>query len=250
MLRRLTETPLHPGPTEVYLEEFETGMGIGDGNVTGDARLEQVSATAAEEARALDAGLRVPDEIDLARAREYALLATLLLGPPHAPALRRLALLEGGPTPLGRAHAGLGRAATQADETGVRREYFDLFIGVGRGELVPYASYYRAGFVYDRPLLKIREDLARLGLERAGGARDPEDHVGTLCEIMSGLASGRFAAPPSEEARFFGRHLAPFAARFFTDLEGAQAARFYREVGALGRVFMEIEVDGFALGGR
>jgi TorA maturation chaperone TorD len=129
----------------------------------------------------------------------------------------------------------------------VQREFFDLFIGVGRGELLPYASYYLTGFLQDRPLARLRGDLARLGLARAEGRFEPEDHLGTLCEIMSGFADGRFAVPAEEEKAFFGRFLLPWAPRFFADLEHAKPASFYKAVGTVGRVFIEIEAEAFAM---
>jgi TorA maturation chaperone TorD len=187
------------------------------------------------------------DEIDLARAAEYALIASLLLRAPDAAALTRLARLQGGGTPLGMAHSALADAAASAEAEKVEREYFDLFIGVGRGELLPYASYYLTGFLHERPLARLRESLARLGLERADNHFDPEDHLGTLCEIMSGLADGRFAASADAEADFFDTHVAPWAAHFFTDLEKADAADFYKAVGKLGRTFIALEAEGFAM---
>lgn len=203
-----------------------------------------------EEATVPAAGI---DEVDAARSDEYALLASLLLRAPDAEMLARLARLaptEGSETPLGRTHAALARAAASADAKRVEREYFSLFIGVGRGELLPYASYYLTGFLNERPLARLRGDLLRLGLERAEGHPDPEDHMGSLCEIMSGFAGGIFEASAGDEAGFFSRHLAPWAARFFGDLEKAQAAVFYKAVGAVGRTFMEIEAEGFAMEAR
>jgi TorA maturation chaperone TorD len=187
------------------------------------------------------------DEIDLARAAEYALVAALLLRAPDAATLARLTRLQGDVTPLGVAHAALAAAAEAADAETVEREYFDLFIGVGRGELLPYGSYYLTGFLYERPLARLREDLSRLGLERADGHSDPEDHLGTLCEIMSGFAGGLFGTSAADEADFFARHIAPWAARFFADLEKADAARFYKAVGTLGRSFIDIETEAFAM---
>lgn len=188
------------------------------------------------------------DEIEAARAVEYALLAALLLRPPDAEALARLSGLQADPaTPLGRAHAALAAAAAGASADAVKREYFDLFLGVGRGELVPYASYYLTGFLNERPLARLRGDMQRLGLERAPGHSDPEDHLGSLLEIMSGFAAGRFEASAGEQGGFFARHVAPWAARCFADLEGAPSARFYRAVAAVGRVFIDIETQGFAM---
>ncbi len=85
------------------------------------------------------------DDIDLARAQEYALLAALLSHAPDADMLKRLSELRGDPSPLGVAHIALAEAASNADAAGVEREYFDLFIGIGRGELLPYGSYYLSG---------------------------------------------------------------------------------------------------------
>ena len=134
------------------------------------------------------------DEIDAARAREYALLSALLRRAPDADLLARLAALRGDPSPLGVAHAALGEAAAAANVERVEREFFDLFIGIGRGELLPYGSYYLTGFLNERPLARLRDDLARLGIERVEGEVEPEDHAAVLCEIMAGLADGRFEA--------------------------------------------------------
>ena len=198
----------------------------------------------------LEEAIATLDEVDVARAEEYALLASLLLRPPDAETLARLSRLEGTATPLGLAHIALGQAAESASADAVDREYFELFLGVGRGELVPYASYYLTGFLNERPLARLREDMKRLGLERAEGHGDPEDHLGTLCEIMSGLAAGAFEASADDQANFFARHVAPWAAHFFADLERASAASFYRAVGELGRIFIEIETEGFAMEAR
>jgi len=187
------------------------------------------------------------DEVDLARAQEYALLATLLSRAPEAALLQRLATLRGDSTPLGLAHIDLAEAARGADAGKVEREFFDLFIGIGRGELMPYGSYYIAGFLHERPLARLREDLAALGIERAEGQYESEDHAAIVCEIMSGLAGGQFPAPAAAAGQLFEKHMAPWLGRFFADLERADSADFYRSVGRLGRVFIEIEAEAFAL---
>jgi TorA maturation chaperone TorD len=191
-------------------------------------------------------GARV-DEVDGLRARHYDLLAVLLGRPPSHDLLGTLAGLSGGEGILGQHVADLSRAAAEATGAGVEREFFALFIGVGRGELLPYASYYLTGFLNERPLALVREDLAALGLSRAEAMSEPEDHLAFLMEVMAGLAGGRFEAGPDVQARFFGRHLVPWADRFFGDLERAKNARFYRAVGSLGRTFMEVEAEAFAM---
>jgi TorA maturation chaperone TorD len=86
----------------------------------------------------------------------------------------------------------------------------------------------------------------RLQIERAPGQAEPEDHAAILCEIMAALAGRTLPAPPGADRDLFEAHLAPWMPRFFADLERARAAVLYRSVGALGRVFMQIESEAFA----
>ena len=210
-------------------------------NATGiDRTLLRPDLYAAPDARAVD-------EIDPARAQEYALLSVLLRRVPDADLLARLAKLRGDDSPLGVAHAALGEAAAEANVAQIDREFFELFIGIGRGELVPYGSYYLAGFLNERPLARLRDDLARLGIERVEGEAEPEDHVAVLCEIMVGLVGGRFETPAGADRELFRKHLAPWVGHFFADLERAKGADFYRRVGTLGRLFVEIERTAFAM---
>jgi TorA maturation chaperone TorD len=187
------------------------------------------------------------DEIDRLRAAEYGLLSLLLGKAPDADTLSRIAALKGDASDLGMAHIELASVAAAANDRAVGKEFFDLFIGLGRGDLLPYASYYLTGFLHERPLARVREDLDALGIERAGVSREPEDHIAILLEVMAGLARGDFEAEFSEQARFFERHLKPWAARLFADLELSRSAAFYRAVGRVGRIFMELESEAFTL---
>ena len=187
------------------------------------------------------------DEVESARAQEYALLATLLSRTPNADLMSRLSSLRGDATPLGVAHVDLAEAASRFDVERVEREFFNLFIGLGRSELLPYASYYLTGFLHERPLARLRGDLVALGIERREGQAEPEDHAAILFEIMSGLIDGRLPAPAGSERQIFQKHLVPWIGRFFADLERAEGADFYRRVGTLGRVFVEIETEAFSL---
>lgn len=187
------------------------------------------------------------DEIDAARAQEYALLAALLMRTPDAALLKRLAGLRGDSSPLGLAHIALAEAAERATVEQVEREFFDLFIGIGRGEVMPYASYYLTGFLHERPLARLREDLGKLGIERVEGNVEPEDHAATLCEIMAGLIGGQFDAPPGSDQKIFERHIVSWMGRLFHDIETTESAKFYRPVGKIGRLLMDIEAEAFAL---
>jgi TorA maturation chaperone TorD len=190
---------------------------------------------------------RAVDEVDLARAQEYSLLSVLLLRSPDAQMLGRLSRLRGDSSPLGLAHTALSEAAARTDAQRAAREYFTLFVGLGRGELLPYASYYMTGFLQGRPLASLREALQRIGIERLDEQTEPEDHAAILLEIMAGLAGGAIPAPPGSDHEVFEEHLAPWIGRFFADLEKAASADFYASVGRLGRTFLEIETQGFLL---
>jgi TorA maturation chaperone TorD len=190
---------------------------------------------------------RTVDEIDRARAREYALLSILLSRSPDLEMIGRLALLRGDASPLGTAHTALGAAASRATEESVGREYFNLFAGLGKSPLLPYASHYLTDSLYGRPLVRLRETLQRLGVESAAGNSEPEDHAAVLCEVMAGLIGGDIAGPVDADRDFFEKHLAPWIGRFFVDLERADSTDFYARVGLLGRTFVDIETEGFAL---
>jgi len=189
---------------------------------------------------------RLVDEIDRARAQEYALLASLLSRSPDSRLISALSRLQEDASPIGRAHMSLAEAAARASEESVAREYFDLFAGLGAEALLPYSSHYLAGGLYGRPLAQLRLSLQRLGIERSPERSEPEDHAAILCEIMAGLAGGDIAAPAGADRDFFVAHLSPWIRRFFVDLERARSADFYACVGAFGRTFVDIETEAFA----
>ena len=184
--------------------------------------------------------LSVTDE-DSVRANAYGLLGALLAGPPRQEIFELLAGIDPpSDDGLGAAWGELRGAAARADVEAVDDEYHDLFIGVGRGELIPYGSWYLTGFVMDKPLAVLRSDLAALGFERRDGVKEPEDHAAALLETMALIA----ASPEhgvDVQRRFFDRHLATWMRTFFADLQTAGSARFYRSVGRFGDQFMAFE---------
>jgi TorA maturation chaperone TorD len=190
----------------------------------------------------------LPEEEQL-RAAQYRVLARLLASAADESDLRLAAGFAGDGSPLGTALGTLARVAARVTPAEVEREYFDLFIGIGRGELLPYASYYLTGFLNEKPLARLRQDMAELGIARAEHVKEPEDHIAAICEMMAGLIEGSFGAPAAlgTQRRFYERHLAPWAERFFADLEAARSAVFYAPVGSVGRAFMEIEHTAFSL---
>lgn len=254
-----------PGLNEAFrsaggVTELARRLGISQPSVSNWVRVPAERVIAVETATGVSRGKLRPDlygdsqensaevnEIDAARAREYALIAATLARTPSADLLKRIGDLRADPSPLGLLHAELAEAVGETTVENVEREFFDLFIGLGRGELLPYGSYYLTGFLHERPLARLRDDLIALGIERAKNIYEPEDHISILFEVMAGLAGGRLPAPAGTDRKIFERHIKPWAARFFFDLENAKSAKFYRRVGTLGRVFLEIEAEAFAL---
>jgi TorA maturation chaperone TorD len=188
----------------------------------------------------------VADE-DQLRANCYALLGRLLACAPDAQTLAMVGNLTGDSSDFGRALSALSSAARSASQQSLEEEYFNLFIGVGQGELTPYGSYYMTGFLHEKPLAALRADMGRLGIARVEGVSEPEDHIAALCEMMAGLITGAFADPGdlATQREFFEKHLAPWAPRFFEDLQATRSAAFYMPVGRIGQLFMEVEKQAF-----
>ncbi len=195
------------------------------------------------------AGVVEVAEEDRLRADLYDLLGALLSGPPSRNLLDRVEALSGDDSDLGRAVTALARVARSMTAKAAESEFNALFIGLGRGELLPYASYYMTGFLHEKPLAMLRNDMRRLGIERAPNVYEPEDNIASLCEMMAGLIRGRFEAEPdlTIQKDFYNTHLGPWAGHFFTDLEGAKGSVLYAPVGAIGRAFTEIEREAFRM---
>jgi TorA maturation chaperone TorD len=183
------------------------------------------------------------------RAALYRLLASSLSSPPTAETIELAENLTGDVTPLGRAVSALARAAGRADLARLGQEYHDLFIGLGRGELVPYGSYYLTGFLQEKPLAALRQDMARLQIARSSDTHDPEDHAASVLEMMAGLIDGAFGAPQpvAEQKRFYQSHVGSWLPVFFRDLESVQSSAYFAALGGVGRAFLEIEDAAFEL---
>ncbi len=188
-------------------------------------------------------------EEDRLRADLYNYLGLILSGPPDELLLEQTAGLSGDDTEMGQAINTMAAIAKRTKPKGVAIEFNRLFIGVGRGELLPYASYYLTGFLNEKPLAQLRRDMAARGLARSESVFEPEDNIASLMEMMGAMIVGRFGTPESieDQKMFFNRHLAPWARHFFTDLEGAETSVFYAGVATVGRLFMEIETESFRM---
>ena len=190
----------------------------------------------------------ISDE-DQLRADLYNYLGVMLVGPPDQMLLDQTARLSGDDTALGKAIQGLARVAKVSKPKAVRSEFNALFIGLGRGELLPYASYYLTGFLNEKPLANLRATMANFGMARADDVFEPEDNIGSLMEMMAGMIVGRFGrvATIQEQQSFFNAHIGNWATHYFADLQAAKSSVLYASVGAVGSAYMDIEREAFRM---
>ncbi|MEO1364328.1 MAG: molecular chaperone TorD family protein [Pseudomonadota bacterium] len=190
-------------------------------------------------------------DMDRARADLYNFLGALLAGPPDDMLLSQTAGLTGDETELGQAIGTLARLARVTKPKAAESEFNKLFIGLGRGELLPFASYYLTGFLNEKPLAILRQDMAAKGIQRSDTVFEPEDSIASLMEMMAAMIVGRFGTPADVAAQktFFNKHIGPWAGHFFTDLEEAKTSVFYSPVGTVGKIFMAVEAEAFRMSG-
>ena len=199
-------------------------------------------APATQDASAAPGVVSVEPE-DRLRADTYRVLGRLLAAPPDAATLGLFARapVTDDDSLLAVAWRMLAMSAERATPEEVADEYQSLFIGLGRGELVPFGSWYLTGFLMEQPLAQLRSDMQKLGFERQDNVSEPEDHAAALCEIMALLAEEGGPGSLESQAAFFETHIGPWMARFFRDMQQAVSARFYRAVGQLGEQFIDTD---------
>ncbi|HYG45259.1 MAG TPA: molecular chaperone TorD family protein [Bordetella sp.] len=185
---------------------------------------------------------------DAARAEIYGLLAHLF----YAPSAELLAQLRDAPAAapgsvLEASWNTLVASASELDAGAVQAEYDALFGGVGKPEVYLFGSRYLAGFLNEKPLVRLRDDLAALGLARDPAISDTEDHIACLCEVMRLLIAGTGAEPAglARQRDFFGAHIQPWAADLCDAIVAQPAARFYARAADFIRDFVQVEAQGF-----
>jgi len=180
------------------------------------------------------------------RADSYVMLASLLGQPPSENLLKVLQSLQWDepiPGGLDRALKALRQASHDYPLNALEDEYAKLFVGLGSGEMVPYASWYRDKMIQSSSLASLRSDLILLGIVRQAGNHESEDHAGALCECMALISREPNETDHATQAKFFQQHVAPWMRAFFKDLESAKSARFYRTVAIFGSRFLESEIE-------
>ncbi len=194
-------------------------------------------------------------EEDRARADIYGLLAHLFYSPPSEDFLRRIAeadFADGG-APAARMTAAwrtLQQGARAAALDDIRQEYDDAFVSVGRPPVFLFSSFYLAGFLMEGDLVKLRDELARLGLARKRESGEPENHISALCDVMRFLILGDADTPPAgldAQREFFRRHIEPWYSRLCDAITNAQQTSFYKKVATLAKAFFDLETESFEI---
>lgn len=188
--------------------------------------------------------LQLDPAYSLFRADVYALLGALLSKAPDAELLQWLAALdldEQEGAAMREAWQVLQLAAQRIDAEQAADEFQALFIGIGRGELMPFGSWYLTGFLMEKPLVVLRNELQQLGFERQPGVKEPEDHIAALCQVMAMLVHPEEGYPSVRQQQFFNSHLLPWSRQLFRDMQRADSAHFYSAVGRFGELFVEQE---------
>ena len=188
-------------------------------------------------------------EEDQLRADMYSFIANLIRSEPSVELIETIKNLKGDKSNIGSAIKLLSKFANSLHISEIQDEYVSLFLGVGRGELLPFASYYLTGFLNDKPLSKLRDDMNKIGVVRLKEVKEPEDHISSLFDIMSGLITGKFGKQytVSEQSDFFEKHLNTWVHLLMTDIESAKTAVFYAPLGSLGKEFINIEREAFRM---
>ncbi|MGP8304987.1 TorD/DmsD family molecular chaperone [Vibrio sp. YIC-376] len=178
------------------------------------------------------------------RTEIYLVLSALFRSAPSKEMLDFLKSLEVEPSAsaMQQAWIALQHAANQADREDLEDEYQNLFIGIGRGEVVPFGSWHRTGSMMEKPLAEIRHDLELLGIQRADNVKEPEDHISALCEVMAMLTEEEEGL----QQAVFNKHIAPWFSAFTRQIENADSVDFYKPAAQLCDAFLTLEQVRFS----
>ena len=191
---------------------------------------------------------------DRARADFYALMSRLFYAGPDAGLLAAIARAdeitgEAENISLAQAWKSLITAAAAMDAEAAQEEYDSVFVGAGKAEITPYASHYLAESMKENVLVRLRAELAAMGLERDQGAAEYEDHFAGLCEVMRHLILffGSDDVAVRKQKSFFLAYLLPWYAVFCAAVVASPNTNFYKHVAIFTKAFLDVERDSFEL---
>ena len=178
------------------------------------------------------------------RTEIYLLISTLFRQCPSQEMLDFLADLEteSEQSEMQKAWQGISAAAKNSQAEALSDEYQELLIGIGRGEVVPFASWHRTGSLMEKPLAEIRHDLQLLGFEREEQVKEPEDHIAALCEVMAMMTNEEEGL----QQVFFNKHIGPWFKSLVNQIKQAEHADFYTAVADLLDAFLTLEQVRFS----
>ncbi len=187
---------------------------------------------------------------DQARADYYALLASLFFRAPDERLLQAIALAEPPEGVLAAPWQMLADASSLIPAEAVSEEYATIFVGVGRPPLMLFGSFYLAGFMMEKPLAELRDDLAKMGFARVAEVRESEDHLAALCDVMRAMILGDVSTKPfgtAEQQTFFMTHVNPWVFRCTKNILEYHQSNYYKPVAAFAQAFFEIEAEAFQI---
>jgi len=178
------------------------------------------------------------------RTEIYLLISALFRQCPSQEMLDFLADLEteSEQSEMQKAWQGISAAAKNSQAEALSDEYQELLIGIGRGEVVPFASWHRTGSLMEKPLAEIRHDLQLLGFEREEQVKEPEDHIAALCEVMAMMTNEEEGL----QQVFFNKHIGPWFKSLVNQIRQAEHADFYAAVADLLGAFLTLEQVRFS----
>ena len=195
----------------------------------------------------------VPEE--RARAEAYALIGNLFYEAPSSELLRAIATSQtpcndGSDSGFCQAWRALQHAAASAEAGTLKEEFESAFISTGRPAVMLFGSFYLAGFLNEKPLAQLRDELAKMGLARRGDCHDSEDHISALCDVMRLLIVGDDGTAPAAldvQRDFFVRYIKSWNIRFCDAVNSADETCFYKHVAQFAREFFDLEYESFAI---
>jgi TorA maturation chaperone TorD len=200
----------------------------------------------------LSANSHALDE-ETARAEIYGLLSQLYYAAPSDELLGQLQVAVTEAPDAGgfleepwRELVASARSLSQAQ---IASEYNSLFGGVGKPEMYLFGSHYLSGFLNEKPLVRLRDDLAELGLGRSEGMSETEDHVAYVFEVMRFLIAGEDVdvSNLTRQQAFFTQHVQSWLPALCQVLQSQPRAAFYARVAAFTEAFISVESQGFDL---
>lgn len=198
---------------------------------------------------------------DQVRADFYALLAHLFSRAPDDRVLQSMVITQEptdeASTELTQAWRALSAASAVVTHDALIEEYETVFVGVGRPPVILYGSFYLAGFMMEKPLAELRDDLAKMGFARDANVRESEDHLAAVCDVMRALIIGASRAVADDLADapaniavqklFFEKHLQPWVFKCCTAIQVYEKSNYYKRVAKFAEQFFGMESEAFEM---